>query len=276
MAEISRTFNTKAKLIVVSRFDNIELNVFPSEGSDTTVEVVADESVINSLGVEEYGSVWKIQEPESQNNSVTIIGNTVVNGDLILGRVIKVKGTYIENQYGPAKESDKDTYIENYYGPDRELEPKKLISKKPALVKVTIRLSKQASLKLRKVMGDIVIGEIDNSLDLAVDGDTTVSAQSVGDLKLVAESGSVLLLHKCLGKHLSVRTEGGSSVRILAGEVENLKARTEGGSKFIFKGKATNADLRSEGGSELSVSRVTNKPHVKREGDSSLTVENWK
>lgn len=249
MAQKTRSLTLRAWQIAISQFENIELDVIPHEGHRAVIEITADESIVDGLSVVADGPNWNVSGPVSKKT--TTITGVKITGNVGVGGRISVDGQEVS--------------LSDFKS-----------ATKPPLVKMTIKLPERISLKLRKIAGDIVIGEVGSNMDIKVGGQTTLSARKIGDLKLVAEGGSALVFYKTIGKSITVTSEGVSSVKILAGEVETLTARTEGTSSFTFGGRAKTADLASQGSSLLRIEEVVERPVTDKSGSSRLSVGNWK
>lgn len=250
MVQKTRSLTLRAWQIVVSQFENIELDVIPFEGHRAVIEIVADETVVDNLSVVADGPNWNVSGPAAKQALTTITGVQITGNVRAGGRIM------VDGQVMNAEEFTSTT--------------------KPPLVKMTIKLPERIGLKLRKVAGDIRIGEVGSNMDIKVGGQTTLSARKVGNLELVAGGASALVFYKIIGKSLSATTEGASSVKVLSGEVETMTVRTQGDSAFSFGGKANTADLKSQGSSLLRVEEVAVKPLTNKSGSSRLSVGNWK
>jgi hypothetical protein len=135
---------------------------------------------------------------------------------------------------------------------------------------VTVRVPVGASIELRKVYGNVVVGDVDGELLCGLSGNASLVAGRVRNVNLALDGTGSARIKDARGRVL-IRSKGTGDV-YASGEVDVLTASTSGTGDIAFVGKAANVDATSTGTGDIRVQSATGSVRERCTGVGTISI----
>jgi len=142
-----------------------------------------------------------------------------------------------------------------------------------SLLKIDIKVPEKTPIDIRRVNGQVVIGDTHGNLrvDIGGVGEITAGIINTADLE-VSGSGEIHIAR--VSQRLEAQVSGTGEVEVESGQVDNLRARVNGTGSLRFGGSAVDARLRVSGVGSINVREVTGELDHYISGVGSIDVAN--
>lgn len=229
-----------------------DVDIRPISGSDMIVVVKGSKSAIGDMNVSLNGDTLNIKSFDVGRSSS--IGHVSCSNISINGNSISIGG----DASGTIISGNKTVIM---HGSQID-------------VKINIGVPVGSAIIISNIQGNVVIGDINGSLQAHVKGNGNIRAGEVRDAILGIQGGGDINVG-CVTGNLSMFIQGNGDIDVKKGFVKQLTANVQGNGDISFHGQAIDASVTIMGNGDINIALVKNRPMKSIMGNGDITIGNW-
>lgn len=238
--------NYKVKILDIQNL-NANVDIQPTEGNDVTLIIIGLKPDVEKINISEKNETLSLISLRSTGSSSS--------KNIIFGSVMNISGSFHLGDGGVSINS--------------------VTTNDDSNTKISIGIPKGLSVKISGVEGNVVVGDIECSLNAIVKGATKMKIGKVLDSMFMIQGSGDIIAKSVNGNNLSMTVQGSGDIKVNGGHVTNLNVDVNGSGDIKFKGEAENANLTVMGSGDIDVSFVKNSPNKSIMGCGEINVGNW-